>query len=181
MMACASCSERFTAGYKFSGGSTAKAMDMLEKNSGYLGIFSDEARNFFPSTMTAHSQVNESQFLKPEALLPFRTGAGIERQLLKNSQTIDRTQVGMCFMSQFPAARAFLVQIIKNLSIGWAQGFIFVFDEDKKLLYEDEGDDTAITETLVEVLEIVARAYGPKSDWSSSNWTIHLAEDCVPK
>ena len=121
----------FAAGFKFSGGSTAKAMDMLEKNHGYLAVVADEARNFFPASMSATGQCNESQHLKPEALLPFRTGGGVERQLLKSQKDIEKTQVGMAFMSQFPAARAFLVQVIKNLSIGWAQGFVFLYAEDR--------------------------------------------------
>lgn len=121
----------FSSGYKFSGGSTAKAMDMLEKNHGYLAVVADEARNFFPASMSSTGQCNESQHLKPEALLPFRTGSGVERQLLKNQKEIEKTQVAMAFMSQFPAARAFLVQVVKNLSIGWAQGFIFLYAEDR--------------------------------------------------
>ena len=82
------------------------------------------------TTSACLCECNEPQHLKPEALLPFRTGSGVERQLLKNRQEIDKTQVGMVFMSQFPAARAFLVQVVKNLSIGWAQGFVFLYAEE---------------------------------------------------
>ena len=47
--------------------------------------------------------------------------------LLKHKKDLPATQVAMVFLSQFPAARSFLVPIVKHLSIGWAQGFIFTY------------------------------------------------------
>ena len=115
------------AGYSFSGGSTAKACEQLLQNDGYLGILVDEASSFFPLSMATKGDVNESQHLKPQLLLPFRTGAPPERMLLKHKKDLPATQVAMVFLSQFPAARSFLVPIVKHLSIGWAQGFIFTY------------------------------------------------------
>jgi hypothetical protein len=68
----------------------------------------------------------------------------------------------MLFLSQFPAAREFLVKIVKHSSNGWAQGFIFSFSEDRPQNYEDDGDDEPVLDFFAEVLEIISRAYGPR-------------------
>ena len=78
-----------------------------------------------------------------------------------------KTQVGMCFLSQFPAARKFIVEIVKHFSNGWAQGFVFTFSKDIELAWEDEGDDTVIKDVFAEVIEIIARAYGAHADIQS--------------
>ena len=78
-----------------------------------------------------------------------------------------KTQVGMCFLSQFPAARKFIVEIVKHFNNGWAQGFVFTFSKDIELAWEDEGDNTVIKDFFAEVIEIIARAYGARADIQS--------------
>ena len=85
----------------------------------------------------------------------------------------------MCFLSQFPAARKFIVEIVKQFSNGWAQGFVFTYSEDKGLQWEEEGDDTCVNAFLTEVLEIICRAYGHRADVAARG-TYSLAVDVEP-
>ena len=71
------------------------------------------------------------------------------------------------FLSQFPTARKFIVEIVKHFSNGWAQGFVFTFSKDIELAWEEEGDDTVIKDLFAEVIEIIARAYGARADIQS--------------
>ena len=49
------------------------------------------------------------------------------KKVTEQQHRVKSTFVRGWWLSQFPAARAFLVPILKNLSIGWAQGFVFLF------------------------------------------------------
>ena len=118
-----------TAGMSFAGGSTARGMDQFMENGGYLGIFVDESCNFFSRRYPTTGESSQSENFHPPLLLSFRTGAPPERALMKDKNKVapDHSQVGMMFLSQFPAARNFIVKIIANCSNGWAQGFLFTF------------------------------------------------------
>jgi len=155
-------------GMEFPGGSTAMGCDQLLDNEGYMAIVADEACNFFPRKFATTGVVGCDNF-KPELLLGFRTGAAPERRLMKNKKRkpLEHSQVAMAFLSQFPAAREFIVEIVKHFSNGWAQGFLFTFSADLELLWEHEADDSACKDFWAELIEIVARAYGPRADIAS--------------
>ena len=168
----------FPAGMNFSGGSTAKGITQLLENGGVMTIVSEEAGGFFPRNFASSGQVNQSEHFKPELLLPMRTGAPPERNLLKDTQAVEHTQVGMCFFSQFPAARQFIVEVVKKCSNGWAQGFVFTFSRDRAHQWEEQGDDEPVLDFLAEVLEIVCRAYGAQSGFRAYG-DITLADEAV--
>ena len=103
----------------------------------------DEAGSFFHRNYAKKGEVGSDNF-KPEVMLSFRTGAPPARRLLKhkNKKPLEASQVCMCVMSQFAAARAFIVELVRSYSLGWAQGFTFTFSEDKPLLWEDYKSST---------------------------------------
>ena len=113
--------------------------------------------------------------MKPQVLLPFRTGAAPVRSLLKSCAPLESSQVAMGMPSQFPAARECLhCPNTKTLSNGWAQGIIFSFSKDEPLCFADEADDWCITSFSAVPLEIILCAHGPLSDWAAQDWTIGM-------
>jgi hypothetical protein len=152
----------YQAGAVFPGGSTAQCCAQLLDNAGYLLICAEEAGNFFPRNYATSGQINQSEHVKPDLLLAFRTGAAPERSLMKDAkrEKMKSTQVGMCFMSQFPAARQFIVKLVEKYSNGWAQGFVFTYSKDRPQLYDDDGDDQPVLDFLAEVFQSICATFG---------------------
>ena len=51
--------------------------------------------------------------------------------------------------------------------------------QDIPVLYEEEGDDTAIFGFFMELLEIILRAYGPRSAWGQDGKCLRLSSEAV--